>query len=432
MMKNKAKIRSGCVKVLIVMFLALSLSSYVSAEDIALTWEDCAKEAKANNPELKAATENLAQARYSKIVTSSSALPALSASLNGSIRDFSSNSLSYGLSTGMNIYDGNKNLNSILQAEEQIKYAEVNYNSVSASIRAKLRTAFIGVLKSQQYLDIAGDIAKRRKQSAEMVALRYDSGREHKGSVLIARANLAQSENDVKASERNLEIAQRKLSSYLGRDNFTPVAVKGDFALSFRENTKPDINKLAVNTPAVKSLQIKKKIAEYSFSYANGSYYPSLDLSASYGGSLSENPITGNLSVGLGLSYNIFDFGGRDAGVLKNKSALLQAEADEKSGILTAVLTLESFWAALQNAIDNVSVQKMLLDANVERVKISEAQYSDGIITFDSWTIIEYNLISLQKSYITNEADALAAENDWINAIGGILDYNLKTNGGSK
>lgn len=419
-----------CSVILTVIFLVLISGICIASDTQVLAWEDCVKEAKSHNPDLTSAYEKLNQAKCDKTVASSSSLPQLSACINGSTQNFSSGSLSYSLSTQMTAFDGFKTLNSILQAEEQIKYAQANYDSVSSNVRSKLKAAFNGLLQSQQYINIVKDIAKRRKQSADMVKLRYNSGREHKGSVLIAQANLNQAEYDIRVAERNLEMTQKQLSTILGRDKFKPIVVNSDFNLTYTEKIKPDFNKLAESNPTVKTLAIQKKIAEYALSSAEGSYFPTINLSAGYGNSILGESSGGNLTAGIGLSYSLFDFGGRDAQVSKTKSLLLQSETNEKSGILSVILVLEDSWIKLQNAIDNVGIQKSFLEANTERTKITEAQYSEGTITFDNWTIIEDNLVNIQKSYLNIQANALNAESDWINAIGGTLDYDSTINGG--
>ncbi|MCW8799239.1 MAG: TolC family protein, partial [Prosthecochloris sp.] len=48
----------------------------------------------------------------------------------------------------------------------------------------------------------------------------------------------------------------------------------------------------------------------------------------------------------------------------------------------------------------------------------ANAQYSNGLISFDDWVIIEDNLVSSKKSYLNAEAELLLAEAQWMKAKG--------------
>lgn len=411
---------------LITVFILVTVISSNAQES--LTWEDCIKEAKKNHPDLVSAEEKFNQAKFDRIIASSSSLPDFSISINSSSSNFSPMNFSYNINTQILIFDGFKTSNSILQADERIKFYKLNYDSVSSNVRFKLKTAFINLLKSQEFLKIARDIAKRRKESADMVKLRYEAGREHKGSLLIAQANQIQAEYDVSAAERDLELAQKQLSKELGRDKFSAVNVKGDFNVKFTEKVKPDFNALAESNPSLNGLRSQKKSAEYGVNSANSSYFPSVYLSLGYGKNIPNGmPVTGgDFSAGIGLSFNIFDFGGRDAQISKARSLFIQSDAEERGGRNNIIFSLEDAWTQLQNSLDQINSQKKFLEANIERTKIAEAQYSEGLITFDNWIIIEDNLVGLQKSFLNAQAGALNAEASWINSNGNTLDYDLK------
>ena len=70
-----------------------------------------------------------------------------------------------------------------------------------------------------------------------------------------------------------------------------------------------------------------------------------------------------------------------------------------------------------------MDVQKLNLTATEERSKISQAQYSIGLISFDNWTIIEDNLVTAKSAYLNAESAALLAEANWIQAKGETIEY---------
>ena len=90
------------------------------------------------------------------------------------------------------------------------------------------------------------------------------------------------------------------------------------------------------------------------------------------------------------------------------------------------MVTLEETWKDFQDAIDTVLVKSKFLEAAKERARIASAQYSQGLITFDDWIIIEDNLVSAKKNYLDAQANLLIYEANWIQAKGGTLEYVQK------
>jgi len=60
-----------------------------------------------------------------------------------------------------------------------------------------------------------------------------------------------------------------------------------------------------------------------------------------------------------------------------------------------------------------VGVQDQFLEADLERARISEAQYATGLLSFDNWIIIEDNLVRTRKSHLGARADALRSRAEW-------------------
>ena len=128
------------------------------------------------------------------------------------------------------------------------------------------------------------------------------------------------------------------------------------------------------------------------------------------------------------VSLPFFEGGKRISSVLKSKAALKGAVADERSGRDSVLVTLEQAWKDLKDTVEEVVVRQKFLVASEERAKITRAQYANGLTTFDTWTIIEDDLVSAQKAYLDVRTIAMIAEAYWIQAIGGTLEYDYINN----
>ncbi len=403
------------------------LSAQLKAEEL-LTWKHCVEEAKKNHPDLISAEAKLNQARANKAITRSNLLPQISSDLSGKTSETDdkdkTDAYSYGVSGKQLLFDGFKTSYNLSSASENIKSSQYDYSVVSSNVRLNLRTAFIELLRVQELLHITEDIAKRRKQNLELVNLRYEAGREHKGSLLTAQADLAQAIFEVTQVKRNISLAQRKLTKELGREKLIPVKAQGDFKVIYSERKQPDYELIADTTSFLKELIARKEAARFSLKSSQADFFPQIYANAAAGQSAADWPPDKNeWSAGVSLSFPLFEGGSRIAEVSKAKAVFIQLEADERSGRDNIIVTLENAWVDLQDAMDNVEVQQKFLSAAEERARISRAQYSTGLISFDNWIIIEDNLVKAQKSFLNVQAEALIAEAQWIQAKGGTLDY---------
>jgi len=413
--------------------LGAGLYAFVFAAEAqeALTWEVCVREAFENNPDLAAAREKIAQAKADKNIAKSAVLPQISSQLSGKKSKTSSqkevNTYAYSVTAQQLLFDGLKTPADIAAAGYSLDAQQYAYAVTSSDVRLNLRIAFSTLLRAQGLIALSEEIAQRRKENLELVQARHDAGREHKGAVLTAQADLAEAEFEVAQSSRNLTLAQQGLAKALGRNVKVPLAVKGSFDIEKADRQKPDCELLTDTTPLLKELTARKEAARLGVRSAQAEFFPQVYLSGSYGKTNDAWPPQNDAwSAGVALSLPIFEGGSRIAQTEKARSGYAQAQEEERSGRDGVIYTLEKMWKDFQDAIDSVGVQEKFLEAALERAKIANAQYSSGLITFDDWIIIEDNLVSVKKAYLDAQANLLAAEAYWIQAQGGVLEYVQK------
>jgi outer membrane protein TolC len=393
----------------------------------ALTWQDCVREAAKNHPDLISAQEGIKQAEASKRITSSALSPQISGDAEASTAKTSgksTNTYTYGVTATQLLFDGLKKSNDVKAASENIKAYQYYYKFTSSEVRFRLRTAFINLLKAQELLNITREIYNIRRGNLELITLRYESGIEHKGALLTAQANLAQAEFEISQAKRALEVSQRELLKEMGRTKFSPLRLEGTFKISDSALEKPDLEALAKNNPSLEKLIAQKNATSFSLKATEANFFPQLSAKAGANRNSSHWPPENNQgNIGLTLSLPLFEGGLKQAELSQARALFNQAQANEQSARDGVILTLEQTWAALQDVVETVEVQKKFLNATEERAKIAEEQYSLGLIQFDDWTIIEDNLIQAKKAFLNTQTNALLAEANWVQAKGETLEY---------
>jgi outer membrane protein TolC len=315
-----------------------------------------------------------------------------------------------------------------MKSNEEIDIAELNYKITSAGIRYKLRQTYLNLMKAQELLNITEDILTRRKKQYQDIKMRYNAGREHKGSLLNAEASLAQAEFEQEQAKRDLAVAQHLLAKELGRLDYSDLKVKADFNLEISLAVQPDFNELLAKNYSFILLEKSRKTAEYSVASSIGAFFPAVNLSGSVSRAGNEFPPDNNTnwSAGINMSLSILD-GGL---LLAKKNAadeyLKQTEEELKYGKDDIILNIEQAWNNLTDAKKQNEIQEKFLVAAYERAKIADVQDSNGLINFDNWTIIQDNLVSGKKSYLNSQIQLLLSEAEWIQITGGTLEDEKK------
>jgi outer membrane protein TolC len=426
--------KGSCIKMMVprgtlFLFLLVFLSSFAplcAAEEI-LTWGTCVKEAAKNHPDLIFAEEAVHQEVAAKAIAASGLYPQVSASLDvGTVNTNgkSTKDYAYGASATQLVFDGFKTVHNVGAASENIIAARQSYRFASSQVRLDLRTAFISLLRAQEMIKVTSEIVKIRRDNLVLIALRYQSGLEHKGALLTAEANLAQARFDFAQSVRNVIFAQKKLTKEMGRREFHPMIVDGDFTVRDDAKIKPDFEVIIAKNPTLLRAAAEKNAASFGIKSAYANFAPLFSGTASADrNGATWPPDESRWTMGLVLTLPLFEGGLRHAQLAQAKAVYRQAEADERSARDSAVVALEQNWAALRDAVETVSVQRKTLDAARERSHIAQAQYSIGMIAYDNWTIIEDALVRAKSALLDAEANALLAEARWIQAKGETLEY---------
>ena len=438
-------------KVLTVLLMAWSFAFGEARADELIAWEACVKQAKLQHPDLVSAKEKVNQAVAAKEITRSATLPQVTGDIseetsNGAGVSTSGSSgqgvtsvqggsgagargvstdYSYGGEIQQLLFDGFKTSYNLSSNERTIRASRYTYDVTSSNVRLRLRTAYSNLLAAEELVKVTEEIEARRRQSLALVKLRYEGGREHKGSLLTSEADLAQATYEVNQAKRSIYLSQRQLIKELGRKTYFPYIATGDMEVKEINRERPDFEKLSDTTPLLQQLIEQKEAARFGLKSAKAGFFPQIFATGNESNSNTDAFPDGNQwSVGTSLTFPIFDGGNTIATVRQARATLNQTEADERSGRDGVIVTLSNTWTQLQNTIDNVAVQRKVLEAAEERARIAEAEYSIGLLIYDNWIIIENNLVSAKKSFVNAELTALIAEASWIQAKGGTLDHD--------
>jgi outer membrane protein TolC len=402
----------------------LSLAGILHATDT-LTWQDCFSRTVENNIDLSIARLKLKEAEatlksqqsvYYPKVTADASRDAGESKPDGKSWD-GTDSLKSSLNVSYTIFDGFGNRARVTKTEAELYAEKANFDQTCSNIEYDLRKAFSDQLYAQELLILAKSIAARRADSARLVSMRYEGGREHKGSLLLKQAQLTDALYNVEEAERALTLARRRLASLMKQTSYSDFVVNGEL----RTNAPPSdvsLDELARRTPSYHSAEADIKAAEQGFIITRSERFPLVTANAKFSGS-GENDIQNkSWQTGLAVSLPIFTGGKLSQDIIIAGLKREQSRLDAEKTMLTLLNNLQAAINTYRNRYGSMSVQNAQLEAAEVRATVARAQYQQGLISFQDWDTIENSLVTSQKSWLASRLAADQAEAAWQNTMG--------------
>ncbi|MBI3288024.1 MAG: TolC family protein [Elusimicrobia bacterium] len=396
-----------------------------SAAERPLTWDEAVAEAARANPALASSRLAVDASRASYYSSFNGFLPSLS--LSNSVSESSAGrSPSYSASASAEItLFSPRETASIRSASAAVRSAQASLRASSANLRSSLRQGFSAMLFAQTSLVTAERIVDIRRHDAELVTLRYESGRESKGNMMRARAQSLQAEYALASARRDLRTAQRDMARQLGREGFEAFVATGTFLSAPPPSRPEDFRVLLELRTDVALAEAAALSSKASLDSAKSVRWPT--LGATYSRSragASEFPSSRySWSAGATLSYGLFG-GGPTAAYLDTKSSRLgyeKSQSDLQAARHAALSDLETAWSNYANAAEQVKVQDALLEAARQRNDEADVRYGSGLLSFDNWEVIVSDRVSTERQALSARRAAMDAETAWHRALGRAL-----------
>lgn len=364
--------------------------------------QTCLTIAQKNNLDLAVSRLEIESATQDLIITNATLWPQINASagLTQSLNS-SDKSGSVGLSLSQKLFPSPFLTPEISRSKLLLDSKKEVLKLAETTVRLSVSTAFIQLFFDQETIKLDQKILKRREQNTKLIYARYQAGRENKGTYSRANAQLSQSQTDFKQSQRNIAISQNTLKSLLQiSEDIDPENEKATDI-----PTTIDHNNILENHPTIKLRKLLISAAEAAIKASTLNTYP--DLTGSLSGSQSLYGGSFNSSASLELSLPLWTGGRLSAQTELAKLNLTVQKISYQSDYSSLSNQLNEAFIGLVNAKENLEVQKQLLESARLRSDISQAQYNAGLLSYESWDIIENDLITQEKNSLNRERDLL-------------------------
>jgi len=387
------------------------------------------------NLSLKEALSRVRQARIQRGITKADKYPSVDAtgSIGRSFRedmtgDFTgTDSFRLGLDASweLDIFGGVKR--SLEVSDAELQATQESYRNVLVSLLAETATNYIQMRSYQSRLSVAEANLRSQEETFNITQWRYQAGLTTGLDVERASANLEGTRAQIPSLKSSFEKTKNRIAVLLGGqpgaldielDTYTPVPIApGEIAVGIPADLlgrRPDLRKaerdLAAQTARIGTAEARR--------------YPRITLSGNIGlDALNLGDLVGteSLSTGVasGISWPVFKAGA----IMKNIE--LQWELQDqtllayKAALLTALEDVENALTAYAYELTRREYLLKESQSAQRSAEISRAQYSSGLIDFQSVLDTERTLLSSQDQVAQSDAQVILNLISLYKALGG-------------
>ena len=328
-----------------------------------------------------------------------------------------------------NLFAGYQDQARVEQGAANVDLAQAALALAKAQLSRDLKTAFAGLSYAQDSVVLTEDILRRLEENLRLVELRFEGGRENKGSLLLSQASVAQGRFERLQARQALASAQAQLAAAIGLaapfggantanphvpDYTVPDLRALGTVFLIAPSAVPDYAALVRGAPELRDVIARERSAGADLRLARAGFYPSVSVSGSIGRDGSTwFPNQDSRVLSANVSIPLYS-GGRDYYGERGALAALDAVKANRENVEGQILVrLKQSYAAYVESVEQLTVARAFVTAAQTRATIARARYENGLISFEDWDRIENELTQRRKALLLSHRDRVSAEAAW-------------------
>jgi len=300
-----------------------------------------------------------------------------------------------------------------------------NQQAAQVLLSAQLADLYFAYRTTELRIAIARENAAIQKRSYEITERVYQSGEESELDLQQAKAQYLATLSTVPALQIALTKTRNALATLLGR---APGAVP---ELASAAAQLPSMSPLAIRDlparllmrrPDVRAAAWQVAAQSAQIGIAESDFYPSISLLGSIGwsgSSLSGSPTTGNLTIGPGLTWNIFDYGRIGNNVRVQDARLQQLIEQYQNTLLQAAREIDDAAISVVKTAEQNKILVEAVSASKRSLELANTRYREGYADFQRVLDAQRSVFSQTEGELVNRGDNISAVIALYKALGG-------------
>ena len=342
----------------------------------------------------------------------------------------SRNSYSAGISVNQNILDGGYWWNNIRMNKVQNEAGKYDLKYSENQVIKIVSQYFYDLLKNKKLLEVYSLAVTRSQDQVNRTQSMYEIGSVAQVDVYRAQVNLGQDQIQYYQQKNTVDQSEQMLNLALGRDPLTAIDIDTTVTFKSKDVSLDDLLDESVkNQPALHSQELAVKSKELSVALAKSAYYPTLGARLRYSRDneilekiYTDLNLNWSYSIGIGLSWNLFNGFADHVNVQKSKINLKNARldlADYKRTLRSDIRNLYNSYNAL---LEIVKIDQKSLEAAREEYRLANERYRLGSGTSLELREAQVNLTEAEQVLVAAEYNAIITYIELYEAIGKVKE----------
>lgn len=382
------------VKIIILLLITQTMLSFAASP---MTLEQCIDSALTNNRNVKQQKLSRDNQAIAYQQARANLLPNLNASasqsfgfgrsinVNNVYESVNSSQTSFGISSGLVLFDGLRMKYNIDKQREELKAAEADLEKLNDDIQMNVTASFLQVLLYEELLDNAKSQLELTTKKIEQRQKLIDEGKIAKGEIYELVSQQSREELSLVRAENNVKLSLLDLAQIVELKDFKNlVVISPEFMVSnsIEFNSSEDFFVKFVNTrPEIEAAQFRVESARKTTSIAKSALLPSLNLGANLGtgyynmsgraNSSFDQQIKDNFSTNVGFNLNIPIFSR-----FENKNNIKRAELSVENYELQLEDVKLQYRKNIEQAWQNADAAKTRYESALKSEKVTREAYN--------------------------------------------------------
>jgi outer membrane protein len=301
------------------------------------------------------------------------------------------------------LFDFGKNL---AATEAARKFAEVAVEDVELQrqlISLTVKEAYTNTLFSQRLIRVQEQAQERAELNLRSAKGFFEVGTRPKSDVARAEVYVANAKLDLIRAKNALRTAIVALNIAMAINVDTPTQIVDNLVYEPLTLDRQQLRSDSLRQrPEYRQAKLRAAAAEATERQTFRNFFPDISGSGAYGGTQSQ--LNESWSLGLTLSWSLFDGGGRIARYQEAKANLEGARARVKSTELDIVQNVEQAEISVEEAQERILAAQTLVASAQENFRLAQGRFDAGVGTILELTDAQLALTQAQNT----ESQALA------------------------
>lgn len=389
-----------------------------------LSLAQCIKIALERNPETRASWQASRSAAAGVGQSKSSYLPSVDFTAGANRSDpvnldsrqntGPSNTFDAGFGVRYLLFNGGARSAGLKGAEAELLNANFQYSATLQNVVLKVEEAYYRLLAARELERVAEQTVRQTRYHVDLARARYKNGLVAKSDVLKAETEKAGADLELVRARSQVRISRGQLANDMG------IRPSEDFDIAElpqkpHQQELADVKRLmadaAANRPELRAALAKVESGRAGVRAAKARYWPEVTLNTDYGWrDRTFMPDQDEWSLGVGISWPLFDGLNREYSIRRAKSDLAETTAEHDKLLRGVELEVWTAYSRLVEAGQAIKAAQVLVASAGESALTTEDEYKNG-----TTSIIE--VTDAQTARTTADVRLVQAGMDWYTAL---------------